>query len=165
MIRPPINWSEVPTSTRPKLLIVRAPISASTTWTVLSDRDYGVFMHWIPSLKRNQPCTDPYGCPCQDNHALGTKWLTYLACQETRGGRVRLVEITSDAWIKVEGTKWLENRGSLRGLRLVLRREQHARTGRVIAELHDPAGADPDALPPSPNVKDELQRIWFSKLD
>jgi len=163
MMRPPVNWSEQPGDKRPMLKILRAPIDGLLELTIISERDFGVFIHWVERLKRNQPCTDPYGCLCQ-SEILPVSWKTYLAVQEVRGGKIRLVEVPSMAWTECQGVKWLENRGSLRGCRIALKRLPHTKQGKVIATLYDPVVADIAALPPCPNVKDELQRIWFVRL-
>lgn len=163
MKNPPINWSEVPTSKAPMLRIVRAPVHGRADFVILSARDFGVFVHWDDRLRRNVPCTDPHGCICQDRE-VGTSWKTYLAAVPVNGGKVVLVEVTADAWRAAHGVDVLKARGSLRGFRLTLSRTRREASAPVVAGLFGPVGTLEAALPESPNVKDELQRIWYSRL-
>lgn len=163
MIRPPINWSDQPSSREPMLKILHAPVDGRLELVVLCERDFGVFVHWDHKLRRNQPCTDPYGCICQVG-PVPTSWRTYLGVQLVRGGKIALAELSSPAWTTCKGVKWIEHRGTLRGARLTLERYPHTKEGQIIAHLYEPVVEDLTYLPPAPNVKDELTRIWFSRL-
>lgn len=163
MIRPPINWSDQPTD-RPKICPIRsAQPGPPQEFLILSECEFGVFGHWDDQLKRNRPCTDPHGCICQER-AVSTWWKCYLGCQEPKG-RLVLVELSGLAWLNAQGVKHREARGHLRGLKITLERYPKTKQGHIIARLYEPSvEIDLNGIPRPPDVKEELQRIWFSRL-
>lgn len=162
-LRPHINWSEDP-SHRPKTAPIRhAPASGQSEFLLLSEVELGLFGHWNRHLKRNVPCTDPHGCICQEE-AIPTWWRCYIGAREPQG-RIVLVEVTAHAWLLCGGVAWRTQRGTLRGSLITLKRSPQTKEGKVVARLHEPPGQlDLTTLPSAPDVKAELQRIWYSRL-
>jgi len=160
---PPINWSDIPPDRVGGLKIYHAPTNGILEMRILSNMEFGVFGHWDDRSRRNRPCIDPHGCICQER-SVSMWWKCYLGIQLIHGHKVGLAEVTSDAWRGCAGTRLREARGDLRGLKLVLSREPHTPQGRVVCQLYEPSVDLRDGLPPSPDVKEELQRIWFARL-
>lgn len=159
-----IHWEDDPGDRQSMLKIEHADHTRVKRFVVLSKRATGVFGHWDDELKRNVPCLDPWApCKCRDR-PMPTWWRCYLAVLADRG-KVRLAEITKDAWLECRGQGVTDQRGTLRGLTLTLDRRPRIKTGAVVAQLLEPAALPDDvSLPTSPNVKTELERIWYSRL-
>jgi len=49
-----INWSDQPPSRPAMLKIMRAPLCGKAYYDVLSDKAFGVFVHWLEKINRNQ---------------------------------------------------------------------------------------------------------------
>ena len=145
------------------LKILRAPLCGKTYYDILSDKAFGVITHWIEKIQRNQPCTKPGYCCCDDD-IVPTTWRAYLAVAEQRTGIVRLAEVTSEAWIEAGGVAVTERCHTLRGMILEMSRTKPHKSGRVVVRLLNPSAPRLWVLPPPPQVKDELERIWGSKL-
>jgi len=159
-----IHWEDDPGGHIPMLKIEHADHRYTKDYLVISDRAVGVVGHWFEDRKRNGPCLDPFApCPCREQ-PLPTWWRCYLAALD-KGGKVRLVEITKDAWLACRGQGITDKRGTLRGMRVTLAREPRIKTGAVVCQLLEPVSLPDDySLPAAPNIKVELERIWFSRM-
>jgi len=157
-----IHWEDDPGGREPLLHIIHADHTKRIETICLSDRWFGVFGHWDEEKRRNVPCLDPFApCVCRDR-PVPTWWRCYLAALRP-SKKVGLVEVTKDAFQACHMRQVAEGRGTLRGIKVVLDRRPRIKTGAVVVELYDP-GTDTGDLPPAPNVKRELERIWFSRL-
>jgi len=85
-------------------------------------------------------------------------WRGYLGAQSARRGTIGIVEITRGA-VQSCPALW-EDRGKLRGRKLVLRRQGSAKNGRVLADLAELLPPDSADLPPPPEVWETLAYIW-----
>jgi len=157
-----VAWSGVPRpeDERTRLNIVSAPPSGNLLFVVLNERLYGAPVHWIDN--RTTPCTRGYGCRCELME-LSSRWKGWLGGLSYQSRKLVLVEVTANAARlgKLDGHDQAEQ--NLRGLTLRLSRCKRSKTGKVIAELTDAPRVEEERLPPPPDVRVELARIWNAK--
>lgn len=156
---PPYDWSILPPASQReyRLKIERAPAVGDKMYGILSDEVTGVFLHW--NGRRNIGCQGKEFCEfCQAGK--GRKWRGYLASITSGVKFVRLLELTAEqldgfflAFPAVEPEE-------LRGLTLKVKRSGQYRKAPPVLELVPVPRVASDQLPPAPDVRTELHRIW-----
>jgi len=159
----PYNWMDGPPlqDVRRMLRIVRAPRTGSLELVCLSDHLVYVWQHYLDG--RTIGCKAGYGCKCE-TESVPSKLYAYLGCAYTTNGQVVLCQLTA------EGSRGLQLQDSplcgpsLRGMTISIRRDPLCKGGKVQSGIVTRPAVAEERLPPRPNVRQELQRIWHSGL-
>lgn len=153
-----VAWADRPDPDRRPFYEIRSPTPDRDVQTVvLSQSVLGVYTHHFnrrtrPCLGNREACE---GCDLKYDR----RWKGYLACWERSIGRLELVEITQEAFLRCPGFHVKD--GSLRGMVLRLARAGASKNARVTATLTKatwPVGVLPAAF----DVKAALERVWFT---
>lgn len=152
-----ISWADTPPPDDNRHIpIINAPAVGYFRGVVVSRRLTGVWTHYVEP--RTVPCTRATGqCICIQDQ-LGARWRGYLSVRAGQDGMLYLVELTPDA-IRHCRVDFDNPDLDLRGCRLALYRAAKTKRAPVRVEIERVA-AVPDQLPPEPDVKAALIRIW-----
>jgi len=153
-----VAYSDRPDPDRRPFYEIRSPTPDRDVQTVvLSASVLGVYTHHMN--KRTRPCLGSReaceGCDLR----FDRRWKGYLACWDRSKGRLELVELTQEAFLRCPALEL--KKGQLRGMVLRLARAGASRNARVTATL-TPATWQPGILPPAFDVKSALERVWFT---
>lgn len=143
-------------------------VGGQVAGVILSHRTRGVLVHYIDA--RTIPCEAPPSTPLLSVMTMcphcrmgsSRRWKGYLAIQEARSGKLGLLEITHYAATHAKAL--VETAETLRGKKILLKREGKRKNGQVIAiitEFRDPHHPE---LPMEPNVEAALLRIWHGGM-
>lgn len=155
---PAVAYADRPDPDRRPFYEIRSPTPDRDVQTVvLSQSVLGVYTHHFnrrtrPCLGNRETCE---GCDLRYDR----RWKGYLACWDRSKGRLELVEITQEAFLRCPPFHTEE--GKLRGLVLRLARAGASKNARVVATLQK-ATWPPGALPPAFDIKAALERVWFT---
>lgn len=150
-----ILWDDEPSTAQPTLIpIVSAIPQTAQLLVVLGDRVCGVYTHFY--LERTVPCLGAIGnCVCQ-SIAMSKRWKGYLGAYDTFSERMVLAEITMEAYRLCPGLHVQSglNRRVLRLFKSGKKKQSPARA-ELLGSYDGPL-----LLPPCPDVRDALCRIW-----
>lgn len=141
------------------LRIVRAPKEGSLELVALNDHLVFVWQHFADN--RTIGCTVGFGCLCEEKR-VPTRLYAYLGCALAQNGQVVLLQLTD------EGCRGLQLQDSplcgpsLRGHVVSVRRDQKSKGGMVQSGIVTRPPYASDRIPPPPDVRAELVRIWNS---
>lgn len=145
--RPPVG------DTKPTTRLVRAIPKRPIRAFVLSGDVSGTKTHYWHG--RTRPCNAPDCDACTANNIA--RWHGYIAIYNTDAHEVQVLEITSSSIQYIE--RYLVGRQSLRGAHITASRPSGRITGKLHLLLEQTTDLRPD-LPPAPNVRQILERIW-----
>jgi hypothetical protein len=141
------------------LRIMRAPMAGSLNLVALSDHLEFVWQHFVDG--RTIGCTSGFGCACDDG-VVPTRLYAYLGCALATDGQVVLLQLTD------EGCRGLMLQDSplcgpsLRGFIVSVRRDLTKKGKPVVSGIVTQPPYASDKIPPAPNVRAELIKIWGS---
>lgn len=143
----------------PRYGIVRTPARKKTPYLILSERALVMPTHW--SMKRTKPCAGEDVCQeCK----VGTekRWKVYLAVCTPASGLIEVLELTDRGGQPV--LEFQKKNGSIRGRKITVWREgvkDNSPVAALVAPVMDPT----IAVPPCPDVREFLYRMWYIKDD
>lgn len=153
-----VAWADRPDPDRRPFYEIRSPTPDRDVQTVvLSANVLGVYTHHMN--RRTRPCLGSResceGCDLKYDR----RWKGYLACWDRSKGRLELVELTQEAFLRCPA--FHTKAGQLRGMVLRLARAGASKNARVTATV-TPATWPPNVLPVAFDVKAALERVWFT---
>lgn len=160
MSAPEVYWDNEPdTEDAGSFVPIWSPKPGQTLRLVcLSDVVTGVWTHFVD--KRTRPCLGrKNGCLCS-RMDLGRRWKGYVAALEPERSRVVLAELTIGAY--THAFDLLRSvKETLRGRPIRLWRATGKENARVSVIFEEPRlEAMEHSLPPAPDVRECLRRIW-----
>lgn len=133
--------------------VVRAPQKGSDIYTLLSDEVIGCWTHFFRG--RTQPCLGDLCTICSPE--VRRTWHGWLLGYDPSRRQTYIVELPAGPAMAL--TKWREERGSLRGCSIELRRKNGKVNGPVQVGTAGPK-IDLSLLPPCLDLKPMLLRMW-----
>jgi len=153
-----LGWQDTPDPYRAVMIpIYSAKVDRPVNGVILSPALVGVKLHYFD--QRSRPHIEPANLCEGCQRAIDLRWKGYLGCWDRHKGRLFLAEVTTEAYEKCGSFKEYKDR--LRGLVVQLVRNGASKNARVSAKLSMWAGPA-NELPPAFDVKEALERIWFS---
>ena len=137
--------------------LVRTPQGKRARCTILSERVFGVPIHWYRS--RSVPHTEPLCDACKAG--IPARWKGYLGISAFETGEVMILEVTSNCMDAIDA--YYTKHGTLRGAALITYRRGKKDNSPVHAIVSAGELAS-SALPVSPDVEAALNRIWYHGL-
>lgn len=137
----------------PIIRLVRATGKTTVRGWILSTEIQGTTTHYYRG--RTRPCTHPECDAC--TAGMAPRWHGYLAIYAAVTAETQILEITSASIEYLD--RYRVGRTTLRGALITASRPSKSNTGRLHLLLQPPTPTNP-ALPPDPNVRKVLERIW-----
>jgi hypothetical protein len=138
--------------------IVRAPKGGKCSAICLSEIAWGKYTHFYRG--RTQPCDGPNCRKCEAGYQR--RWHSWVVVLNDATRRMEIYEVPGGAAHDL--ANWRRANGSLRGWPILLQRVGSRDNGRVkmVVGLKR---RDPSSLPPLPDLKEILSRMWQVRGD
>lgn len=149
----------LPTKASKRVDVISITSPSPTTFTILSEKVYGSFYHWVNN--RSRQCRRFAGdCEfCATNQP--EKWSGYIHCVRWGDNAEVFVELSITASNML--TTLANKRETLRGSIVKLSKTKGGLRGRYVVDMLERL-ADQDALPPWSTPDALLRKLWNSKL-
>lgn len=153
-----IDWQNEPAPIAPgnAMDLTRCKMGSTPPLIVLNTRHVGNEMHWFGG--RSYPHTGK-GCPACAAKRPGV-WKGYIGVWNPKTRQSQILEFTAPC-TSAFNEHFLAF-GTCRGAVVVITRKGDKANGRLTAKLSR-SEYGLDQLPPEPNLKDALEKIWFSR--
>lgn len=153
-----VAYADRPDPDRRPFYEIRSPtMDREVQSVILSHNVLGVYTHYYN--RRTRPCLGSKekceGC----GMAYDRRWKAFLAAWDRSKGRLEMVEVTQEAFLRCPGFHVAQV--DLRGMVIRLFRAGTSRNARVTAQLTK-ANWPPGILPAAFDVKAALERVWFT---
>lgn len=156
--KPLFQRVDAPRNVRPVVKVLKLGSDEHKVFICLSPRPWGFSTHWLPGVKRTQPCI-AHRAKCEHCvKLLPRRDRGYLLAATHDGCVMGFVDLTPEAF---DMAKQIESAaGSLRGLWLRLYRRPATLRGAMILERDWQNRSIPEMLPNDCDPEPSLRRIW-----
>ena len=136
--------------------IMRTPPGGQMRGVITTDDYVGVNLHYYRG--RSTPCRKNSCEACEAGHR--PRWTGYVLLMSIKTRKVNIFEFTQRAWNAFNQVRAVK--GSLRGVELIASRLGKRDNG-PLTVVFEEARHDADMLPPAPELREILERIWEIK--
>lgn len=151
-------WADAPTtrSETNHFEIIRTPPGGSIHAVIASEKFIGTNLHYYRG--RSTPCRKNNCEACEAGHR--PRWTGYVLIMSKKTRRLNIFEFTQRCYEPFHAMQVA--RDSLRGVVFTCRRTSSRPNG-PLTIIFEEDRMDPDAVPPVPDLREILERIWEIK--
>ena len=157
MAKRPVDWQDQPPAHQTSLNVdlIRCPTSSTGPWLITCEKHVGCQLYWLNG--RSNPHLGE-GCPgCEANRPH--RWNGWLCVYDERRLRHCILEITPNCLVTIN--EFLMQMKTLRGARILLRRQNGKFNGRITAEMSRSELTDLQ-IPQPFDLAAEMERLWLA---
>ena len=151
-------WNDRPNEVKEQghFEIMRTPAGGVLSGVITSDTFVGCNLHYYRG--RSTPCRKNDCEACEAGHR--PRWTGYVLLMSRKTRRVNILEFTARCYSTMQSM--LIAKTSLRGVVVTVKRTSSRPNG-PLAMTFEEDRVDPDSLPPAPDLREILERIWEVK--